>query len=212
MSTMVYTLHIAYEGLESKIWRQIEVSSSTTLEKLGYAIVAMFVGEAQHEFGFTVSDKEYGFPDEDDDDSMLDMTATKLSQLALTIGCKFTMTYDYGIMQTFLIELTAISDMAKGQGGHYPLLLDGAGCRIIDDMPCYELAELVRQIDENGKTDTPVLLDKFSPPWDYHNDMMDFQKQYFKGLIGAIKRQYERYFNGDDDEDFDGCFDEDNDE
>ena len=66
MSVMIYALHIAYEGLENKIWRKIEVSSNSTLEKLGYAIVAMFLEAAQHEFGFTVSDKEYGFPEEDD--------------------------------------------------------------------------------------------------------------------------------------------------
>lgn len=210
MSAMVYTLHIAYEGLESRIWRKIEISSNSTLEALGYAIVSTFVDEAHHEFGFTVDDKEYGFPDEEDDDLMPNMTNVKLSQLDLNIGSKFTMTYDYGIMQTFLIELIAISDMAKGQGGHYPLLLDGAGSGIIDDMPSYEMAELVRQIDENGKTDVPIVFDKFSVPWDYRKDFMDFKKQYFKGLINATVRKYERYFNGDYDDDDD--FDEDSDD
>ena len=34
--------------------------------------------------------------------------------------------------------------------------LDGTGRTIIDDMSCEELAELIAQIDHNGKTDEPI--------------------------------------------------------
>ena len=42
MATNVYTFHVTYEGLEDKIWRDIEVSSNYRLAQLGYAVLAAF--------------------------------------------------------------------------------------------------------------------------------------------------------------------------
>ena len=53
MATNVYTFHVAYQGLEDKIWRDIEVSSNYRLDQLGYAVLAAFDTLACHLFHFT---------------------------------------------------------------------------------------------------------------------------------------------------------------
>ncbi len=46
----VYTIKVAYEGCEDKIWREIQISSNAFLCQLGYAVLASFETKAYQPF------------------------------------------------------------------------------------------------------------------------------------------------------------------
>ena len=46
----VYTFHVAVKEMENKIWRDIDISSKSTLAQLSYAILVVFNTEYNHLF------------------------------------------------------------------------------------------------------------------------------------------------------------------
>ena len=190
MATKVYTFHITYEGLEEKIWRKVEVSSNYRLDQLGYMVLAAFDTMAYHLFEFYYDDDRFEIPNEDAPFEQIDMANFKLHQLDLKLGDRIRMDYDFGITQTFWLELIEIADMKRGWGRRYPYVLDGAGRGIIDDMSCEELSELVAQIDRNGKTDEPIYYQERRMPWDYRWFDLDCMNSLLKGEIELIEEGY----------------------
>lgn len=191
VATDVYTFHVTYQGLEEKIWRDIAVSSNYRLEQLGYAVLAAFDTMAYHLFRFSYRGGEFVLPsDEFDEECEIDVGFFQLRQMEMYLGCKLEMTYDYGTEQVFILELTAIKPMVKGQGMRYPKITNGAGYGIIDDMHWTELKELIDQIDRNGKTDTPVYYQESLKPWDYRDFDMNCWERIFKSLVRNVEDAY----------------------
>ena len=191
MAAKVYTFHIAYEGLEDRVWRKVDVSSNYRLDQLGYLVLAAFDTTACHLFEFHYDGRRFGIPDEDwDDDGQTDMASVALHQLEMRIGNRIRMDYDFGTTQTFWLELIAVVDMKRGWGRRYPYVLDGAGRGIIDDLPCEELKLLIEQIDRNGKTDEPVYYQRRSISWDYRWFDLDCINGLLKGEIEMIAEDY----------------------
>ena len=196
MATNVYTFHVTYEGLEDKIWRDIEVSSNYRLAQLGYAVLAAFDTLAYHLFHFTYKNGKFVLPsDEFDEENEMDVAIFKLGQLDIHIGDQLEMTYDYGTEQIFTLTLTAIQPMGKGQGKRYPQIVSGAGCGIIDDMHWTKLKELIEQIDQNGKTTEPVYYNERLKPWDYRDFDMEYWKYLFKGTVERIEEGYAPFWD-----------------
>lgn len=190
MATDIYTFQITYQGLEEKIWRKVEVSSSYRLDQLGYLVLAAFDTLAYHLFEFLWEGRIYGIPDLDVPAGQLDMAQFRLNQLGLKPGARLQMDYDFGTTQTFFLELLEIQAMSRGKGRHYPYIVEGAGRGIIDDMYVDDVKELVEQIDRNGKTDQPVLYQTSVAPWDYRNFNLKCENALLKGDIEAIEAQY----------------------
>ena len=190
MATKVYTFHIAYEGLEDRIWRKAEVSSNYRLDQLGYMVLAAFDTMAYHLFEFFCGDGRFEIPDEDAPFEQIDMADFKLHQLGLKLGDRIRMDYDFGTTQTFWLELVAVDDMKRGWGRRYPYVLDGAGLGIIDDMSCEELSELIAQIDRTGKTDEPIYYQERRISWDYRWFDLDCMNSLLKGEIEMIEEGY----------------------
>ena len=190
MATKVYTFHIAYEGLEDRIWRKAEVSSNYRLDQLGYMVLAAFDTMAYHLFEFFCGDGRFEIPDEDAPFEQIDMADFKLHQLELKPGDRIRMDYDFGTTQTFWLELVAVDDMKRGWGRRYPYVLDGAGRGIIDDMSCEELSELIAQIDRTGKTDEPIYYQERRISWDYRWFDLDCMNSLLKGEIEMIEEGY----------------------
>ena len=190
MAAKVYTFHVSYEGLEDRIWRKVEVSSNYRLDRLGYLVLATFDTMAYHLFEFYYDDERFGFPAEDYPVKRYDMAAFKLEHLNLRIGSRIRMDYDFGTTQTFWFELIGIKEMGRGQGNHYPYLIGGAGCGIIDDMPCDMLRELVAQIDRNGQTDKPFYYQERVVPWDYRRFNLKSMNSLLKYEITMIEEGY----------------------
>lgn len=190
MATQVYTFHITYHGLEDRIWRKVEVSSNYLLNRLGYMVLAAFDTMAYHLFEFRYGCNRFAIPMEAGPYGYIDMAAVKLHQLELKIGDQIQMEYDFGTTQTFWLELVGIEDMPRGKGTHYPYIIDGAGRGIIDDMPGWELAELIEQIDRNGQTDEPFYYQERRVPWDYRWFDLETMNSLLKGEIYVIEEGY----------------------
>lgn len=190
MAAKVYTFHVTYEGLKERIWRDVAVSSNYRLDRLGYMVLAAFDTLAYHLFELYYGDRRFEIPDVDAPFEQTDMAEFKLHQLDLKPGECIRMEYDFGTTQTFRLELTGIEDMKRGWGRRYPYVLAGAGRGILDDMPAEELAELIEQIDRNGKTDEPVYYNESVIPWDYRRFDLDCMNALLKGEIEIIEEGY----------------------
>ncbi len=190
MSTEVYTFHVAYEGLENKIWRDIEVSSNYHLDRLGYAVLATFDTMAYHLFEFDIAGEQYQIPHEEFTDDDFDMGEFRLHQFHFKIGDIFTMNYDFGTTQTFRFTVKAIRPLEKGKGKAYPKIVAGEGTGILDDVYVDELAELIAQIEENGKTDEEIYYKDRPFPWDFRPYDMKLDNRLLKGTIDLIEGGY----------------------
>lgn len=190
MATKIYAFHIAYEGLEEKIWRNIAVSSNYRLDQLGYTVLAAFDTMAYHLFEFYYEDGRFEIPSDDADEEQIDMAVFKLYQLELKVGDRIRMDYDFGTTQTFLVELINIEDMGRGQGRKYPSVTTGAGRGIIDDMHPNELQALIGQIDKTGQTEEPIYYKNRMVPWDYRWFDLDNINGLLKSEIEMIEDGY----------------------
>lgn len=188
----VYTFKIIYMGCENKIWRDIQISSNSTMAVLGYAVLSSFrTSCAYHLFMMTYKGTDYELDDEEFQTKPKLMSETKLGKLKLEIGDKIHMIYDFGEEQEFEITLLSDEEMPKGSGRSYPKVSDGAGRGIIDDMSADELLKLIKKIDKTGKSDFIYAHKGEHLPWDYHDYQIDIDNALLKGEIAKIKSAYE---------------------
>lgn len=191
----VYKFRVKLQELEKYLWRDIEVSSLSTVAKLGYAILASFQAQGSHLFGITYDCFRYEFDYDGDvvdnlDDDIEDVippNIAKLSSLKLKIGDRMEMEYDYGASWTFAIELVSIAPMVKGTGTHYPYITDGAGWGIIEDTRPGELLDYIDQIDETG------VLPKFEPhSMPFCTAVWDYRRFDIKTINALLKSEIQR--------------------
>lgn len=84
----VYKFKIRLCELENVIWREIEITSVSSVAKLGYAVLAAFESTASHLFNIRFGGKRYEivFEEDDfDDEPAIDPIKTKLSALNLAL-------------------------------------------------------------------------------------------------------------------------------
>lgn len=198
----VYKFRVKLQELEEYLWRDIEVSSLSTMAKLGYAVLASFQAQGSHLFGLTHNNLRYEFDYDGDvfdslDDDIEDVIPPdiiKISSLKLKVGDNLEMEYDYGAGWTFDIELISISPMAKRAGAHYPHITSGAGWGIIEDAYPGELLDYIKQIDETGvlpKFKYHDILDEIE--WDYRKFDIDTLNALLKGEIQQLQAAYEDF-------------------
>ncbi len=194
MSTQVYTLHIAYDNFENKIWRTVEISGNNTLAQVGYLILATFDTLAYHAFEFTYKNTAYALPmilEEEPIEGAVDSTRIKLRRLGLSVGDRFEMEYDYGCPQIFKIRVDAITEMEHGRGRHYPYILDGRGRGILDDVSANDFGDIIAQIDAAGKSDYHVERDGSDVVWDYREFDIEYENIFLKETVAMIREGYE---------------------
>lgn len=187
----VYTFKIIYTGCENRIWRDIQVSSNSTMAVLGYAVLSSFSTCAYHLFMMSCKGTNYELDSDEFQTKPKLMTETKLGDLGLELGDKIHMIYDFGEEQEFEITLLSDEAMPKGSGRAYPKVSDGAGRGIIDDMPSDELLKLIKEIDKTAKSDFSYAHKGEHLPWDYRNYRIDIDNALLKGEISQIKTAYE---------------------
>jgi len=191
----IYKFKVRLCELESIMWRNIEITSVSSVAKLGYAVLAAFESTASHLFNIKFKGKRYEIIFEDDDfneEPAIDPIITKLSALKLNAGDKLSMEYDYGAGWEFEIELLSVSEMKRGAGTHYPYVTDGKGKGIIEDTSPYELAEIVEKIDHDGTL--PRIADMYSGKeneWDYREFNLEYCNVFFKDNVWRIRCAYE---------------------
>ncbi|PKM49961.1 MAG: hypothetical protein CVV02_13320 [Firmicutes bacterium HGW-Firmicutes-7] len=193
----VYKFKVRLCELESIMWRDIEITSVSSVAKLGYAILAAFESTASHMFNIKFKGKRYEivFEDDDfDDEPAIDPIKTKLSALKLNSGDKLSMEYDYGAGWEFEIELLSVTEMKRGAGTHYPYVTDGKGKGIIEDTSPYELAEIAEKTDQDGIL--PRIADMYSSKedeWDYRDFNLEYCNVFFKDNVWRIRCAYEEF-------------------
>lgn len=194
MKANVYKFLIGYKGYEEKIWREVEVSGNYPLSKLAYLVLDSFDTLANHLFFIEHNGNHYEIDFDDDfyDEESIDPTTVKLNNMGLEIGSVMEMVYDYGCEQEFVITLKEISDMEKGTSLKYPRIVAGQGKGILDNMFSDEFGEVIKQIDENNKSEQMYL----SPTgeyelWDYRDFDIDEMNRTLKSDIEAIQNGFE---------------------
>lgn len=193
----VYKFKVRLCELENVIWREIELTSVSSVAKLGYSVLAAFESTASHLFNIRFDGKRYEIvfvEDDFDDEPAIDPIRTKLSALKLNVGDKLSMEYDYGAGWEFEIELLSITEMKRGAGTHYPYVTDGKGKGIIEDTSPYELVEII------AKTDTDDILPKITDmysgkerEWNYRNFDLKYCNVFFKDNVWKVQNAYESY-------------------
>lgn len=168
--TVVYEFEIKLCNLEDKYWRRIEITSVSTVAKLAYAIMASFELSGSHSFCVENKNVFFEFYNGDNENS-LKPSDYELNNLELSVGSKLKMIYDFGADLNFEIKLTAIKEMKKGMGTHYPYVLSGAGAVIPEDL---SVPELVERLDREYKE------------YDCKSD-----NALLKGKMQILKNQYE---------------------
>ena len=193
----VYKFKVRLCELEKIIWRDIEITSVSSVAKLGYAILAAFESTASHLFNIRFDGKRYEIVFKEDnfeDEPAIDPVKTKLSALKLRTGDKLSLEYDYGAGWEFEMELLTITEMKRGAGTHYPYVTDGKGKGIIEDTSPYELAEMVEKTDKDGSL--PQIMDMYSGKevsWDYREFDLEYCNAFFKDNVWKIQNAYEEY-------------------
>lgn len=200
----VYKFKVKLTGMSNKIWRDIEISSVSSVAKLGYVVLATFESTASHLFNIQFNGKRYEivFDDDFDDDfddafgfePAIDPIKTKLSTLKLSIGDVLEMEYDYGAGWEFEIKLVSITEMKRGTGTHYPHVTDGQGKGIIEDTSPFELEDIIKKIDKTGQL--PKVYDyeyDEQKEWDYRNFDLEYCNTFLKDRIFRIQCAYEEY-------------------
>ena len=189
----VLKFKVGIEGLEDKIWREIEINDRRTVADLAYTILATFDSLAYHLYNIKYKDYTfYCFESTEVDEDTIDATITKLSVLGLETNDKLEMEYDFGSTTTFKITYLGERNMSEFEGYLYPNIVDGAGRGMLDDMCDFELKEIVEDTDRKGYSDYYV-----TPGYEKH-EKYDYRKfnlkennKKLKGLVLEIKNGYE---------------------
>lgn len=90
----VYTFRVRLCELKNVIWRDIEITSVSSVAKLGYAVLAAFDSTASHLFNIRFKGRRYEIMFDEDDffgEPVFDPVHTKLSALKLKAGNRLSM-------------------------------------------------------------------------------------------------------------------------
>ena len=192
----VLTFKVGIEGLEDKIWRKIEITDRRTVADLAYTILATFDSLAYHLYNITYDNKIYDcwvcIEDDYSDIPKVNATITKLKDLELKENDTMEMEYDYGSTTNFKITYLGCTDLERGNGSHYPYVVDGEGRGMLDDMCDFELKEIVEDTDKKGYSEhyfTPGY--ERTIKYDYRNFNIKNNNALLKGLVLEIKNGYE---------------------
>lgn len=195
--TKVLTFKVEIEGLEDKIWRKIEITDRRTVADLAYTILATFESLAYHLYDINYHDQVYDcwIAIEDDHSGIpkINATITKLSDLKLEENDTLEMEYDYGSTTTFKITYLGDSEFKRGNGMHYPYIIDGAGSGMIDDITSNQLKKVVENIDKAGKSNYSVwcMDGRRSKIYDYRNFNLKKNNLQVRRYFLKIKNGYE---------------------
>lgn len=192
----VLTFKVGIEGLEDKIWRKIEITDRRTVADLAYTILATFDSLAYHLYNIIYDNKIYDcwvcIEDDYSDIPKVNATITKLKDLELKENDTMEMEYDYGSTTNFKITYLGCTDLERGNGSHYPYVVDGEGRGMLDDICDFELKEIVEDTDKKGYSEhyfTPGY--ERTIKYDYRNFNIKNNNALLKGLVLEIKNGYE---------------------
>lgn len=133
-------------------------------------------------------------PEEDPNyDELSNAVVTKLRDLKLKTNDSMRMEYDTGSTTTFnIVYLGSKKLKSYKEEGLYPIVVNGEGLGMLDDMSDYELKDIVDDIDKLGYSNyhyTPGY--EMTTKYDYRKYNIKKDNKELKGKILAIKNGYE---------------------
>ena len=192
----VLTFKVSIEGLEDKIWRVIEINDRKTVADLAYTILASFNSLAYHLYDIKYQNKTYdcwvAIDHDHGDEKLINAVTTKLSDIYFKQNDKMTMEYDTGSPTTFIITYLGSRKREPKTYGYYPVIIDGSGNGMLDDVTGWELKEIVENTDKCGYSNY-----YYSPgyettrKYDYRKYNIKTDNKKLKGMILEIKNGYE---------------------
>ena len=203
--TDVYSFHVALQEFESKFWRDFQISSNATVAFLAYTVLGSYQAQGEHLFCVDCKGVHYEFPIDDFDDELppsVDPSAVKLRQLKLAPGDTLTVVYDYGDEWTFQLEYQGKAPMERNTWPRYPLITDGAGQGIIEDIGRDGLEEIVQNKDEKGEDYIISEFQGIPMYWDYTRFDLASENLVLKEKARYLRALYEIPFEDDFEPDF----------
>jgi hypothetical protein len=119
----VYDLKITLMGADPPIWRRLQVTSDTTLNKLHQIVLSIMGWSGTHQHRFSIGGKIYGIPAPDNDAGMIGEQDVRLSHVAARPGKRFVYEYDPGDnwrLEVLVEEISALEHETR-----YPLCTAG---------------------------------------------------------------------------------------
>ncbi len=122
----VYQIKVTLRGSHPPIWRQIQVTSDTTLAKLHRILQRVMGWEDTHLHQFVIQDERYGTPYKNDEGprKMRGERKHKLGDVVPAEGSEFTYDYDFGDDWQHVLVIEKI--LPPQENIHCPLCLAGA--------------------------------------------------------------------------------------
>ena len=189
MPPKLLTLHISYDGLNSKIWRDIQLCNDTPMNQLAYIIMVSFDTHAYHQYYFQSCGEKYTEGNVDGI-GVHDARKVTMADLYLDKGDSLLMEYDFGCGQLFNIKITDATEHPGENSVLYPFVSDGAGSGILDDYGIDDLAYFIEQIDLVGKTVEPIYYKDRESPWDYRCFSIESLNKTLIGDVTALTKSY----------------------
>ena len=193
----ILKFRVGIEGLENKIWRVIEINNRMTVADLAYTILATFNSLACHLYKINYNGNIYdcwNYPEENPIfDNLINAVATRLSSPSLKENATMDMVYDFGSTTTFIITYLDYEELKNyNDAKNYPLIVDGEGLGMIEDISSYELKDIVLETDKLGYSNSYFTLGYgTNKKYDYRKYNLKTDNKNLKGLILLIKNGYE---------------------
>jgi Plasmid pRiA4b ORF-3-like protein len=92
----ILQFRVSLDDIEPRIWRRIQMPESFTLKQLHRVIQIVMGWQDGHLHEFSLSDKRYGDPNQEDEESVIDECTVRLRDLPLSIGGYIGYAYDFG--------------------------------------------------------------------------------------------------------------------
>ena len=120
----VYQIKITLKDIKPPIWRRLQVTNDTVLEKLHEIIQVAMGWDNYHLHQFIVGHTYYGEPDPNyGDDEMENENGVPISQLVSREGARFHYEYDFG--DSWVHEILVEKILPVEKGTQYPVCIKG---------------------------------------------------------------------------------------
>lgn len=182
----VLKFRVELEEFNNLIWREIVISSKSSLADLAYTILASFETLGNHLYHINHLSERYEcfFTDYSKEDALLASSAT-LYELMLSIEDKITMYYDYGADWVINIKLLSIEDKLDK---NYPIITDGLGKGIPEDIISLVLEDIIIGTHKHWYTD---INDNYKE-WVYNDYSIKKDNKNLHKVISLFKKGYEK--------------------
>lgn len=191
MPPKLLTLHISYDGLDNKIWRDIQLCNDTPLNQLAYIIMVSFDTHAYHHYYIQSCGEKYT-EQKVGGTGVYDARKVTLADLYLDKGDSLMMEYDFGCSQIFNIEIVDSSEHPGENSVLYPFVIAGSGSGILDDYTVEDIAYFIEKIDLTGNTVDPIYYKDRQAAWDYRCFSIESLNKTLIDDVATLTKSYDQ--------------------